>query len=214
MTVEPTKEASGQPDENASGDSREETPDNNTEHEGDEEKPPKKPSRGVSYESHQKLLAEKKKLQAKLAEIEAERVAKERQTLEEQGRYKELAELAKKEAEDAKKQLAVVNEQRTQAKKLSAVLKSVGGTIHQKFFDLIPIDDVLVNPDSGEIDELSVAKVVEGLRKSYPEIIAKGTPGMPQHAPKGGGGATISYEEWRKLPPKEMDKWKIEQIIG
>ena len=176
----------------------------------------------VAYSSYQKLLAEKKALadryreqQETLSKIEAERKEAEKKKLEEQGNYKKLLEQERQEREKLANKLKQTEERETGRRKLASVIKSVGGEIDPKFYDLIDYDEVIVDPETGEVDKLSVTNVVEKIRATYPEIIrAKGGPGMSQAAPKGANGAaTISYDEWRKLPVKEMDKWKSNQII-
>lgn len=221
MVVDPTKEASGQPSDDASGETEgNEAEGNNTDQndddgqddQGESQDGKKRKTGKVSIESHRKLLAEKKALQAKLQKIESERQAKEREELEKQGEFKKLLELERQRAQKLETKLSAQEEQDRSRRKLAAVLKNVGGTIHQKYYDLIPYDSVVIDPDTGEVDSLSVTKVVESLRSSYPEIISKGSAKMPQHAPRG-GAKTISHAEWSKLPSKEMDKWDRSQII-
>jgi Skp family chaperone for outer membrane proteins len=222
MVADPTKAASGQPSVNASGDADGNKADNtntNADDDGtdqddqdDGQDDHKRKDGKVSLASHRKLLAEKKALQAKLAKIEADRHEAERTELERQGEFKKLLELERQRAQELEQKLTAREQEDQSRRKLAAVLKNVGGVIHSKYYDLIPYDSVVIDPDTGDVDSLSVTKVVESLRASYPEIISKGSAKMPQHAPKG-GAKTISYAEWSKLPSKEMDKWDKSQIV-
>ena len=170
----------------------------------------------VSYESHLKLLDEKKKLKAENDAFKAEKAKREQEELERKGEYQKMLENERKAREDAENQLKTVKEQETARRKLGAVLKGVNGSIDSKFYGLIDIDEVQVDPDTGEIDQLSVTKAVERLKKAYPEIIkTAGGPKLPGEQP--GSKSThpdkISRAKWKDLPSSEMRKWKPEQIV-
>jgi hypothetical protein len=79
-----SKETSGQPDQKASGENQE-------------------GANLVSYDTHRKLLGEKKALQAKLAEFEMREKEKEQELLAEQGKWKELAEEKGKKLSESEK---------------------------------------------------------------------------------------------------------------
>jgi hypothetical protein len=166
----------------------------------------------VPYESHRKLLEEKKLIQKKLKEFEDEKKAAEEKALIAKGNLQEALDLAKKEAEEFKNKLTVYEQQRLEAKKISAVAKGLGG-VDDKWLGVISqhIDDVSLDAE-GNIDTSSVAKVTETLKKSWPEMLRKPTAGMPNGTPTG-GATTISREDWVKLPAKEMSKWKPNQVI-
>ena len=165
----------------------------------------------VSYETHRRLLGEKKraadearKLREQLDAYEAEKRQRAEQELVEQNKYKELLELRDKELKEAKSKIERSEEQVRHAKKLDAVLSGLDGTVDQKYWKLIPIGKVALNPDTGEPDEMSVAQVVEAFKSEYPETIKRaGGPSVSSNAPQP-ASAKISYEEWVKLPAKEM----------
>ena len=172
----------------------------------------------VAYETHRKLLSEKKRLQeqfetmkSQLSKIEIERQEAERKKLEEQGEYKKLLDLERSRAAKLDEELKTHTEHMRAAKKLDAVLKSVNGNIPNKYWGLIDTASVAIDPDTGEIDAMSVQKAVENLRKDFPEIIyAKtGSTGTPNTAPRTDTAATLSYDQWLKLSSaKEMrEKW-------
>lgn len=168
----------------------------------------------VSYDTHRKLLDEKKKLQAKLESIEAERKAAEEAELARKGEIQKLLDLERKKAADLEIKVKAQEEERLQAKKLSAVLKGFNAPVEQKWFSIIAgqLDEVVLN-ETGEIEQMSVAQVVDGLKKEWPEMLRKPAAGMPTAAPQGNGATTITRAEWLKLDYKEMKKWKPEQII-
>jgi len=168
----------------------------------------------VAYETHQKLLGEKKKLQERLDAIEAERRQKEEEELTKKGELQKILELREKEAKELREKLQAKEEREQQARKLSAVLKGLGGSVDEKWFSVIgqEIDQVLVN-DQGEIEQMSVTSVVENLKKLWPEMTRRPMPGMPNENPAPGSLGKIARSEWLKLSSKEMTKWKPDQIV-
>lgn len=175
----------------------------------------------VSFETHRKLLSEKKKLQEqqrealeKLKQYEAERKAREKKELEARGEFQKIAQNAEERAKELEAQLNEVLENQRGQRKLAAVLKALPGDVANKYWDLIPFSDVVINPDTDQVDEMSVTKAVDKFIATYPEVIQKpGQQGFSMQAPKGiGSSGRIAREEWLKLSPKEMKKWKPEQI--
>ncbi len=181
------------------------------------------PKQTVSYDTHRKLLDEKKRLQTERDALTAEKADRERKDAEAKGDYQKLldqerAALAdeRKKREGTEAKLASYEEQEKGRRKLAAILTNVGATVDSKYYGLLPIDDVLVDPTTGEIDQNSVTRAVEKTKKQFPEILkGVGGPGMPKNQPGANGGTpgTIRYSDWKNLPSVEMDKWKREQIV-
>lgn len=173
------------------------------------------PKETVSYDTHRKLLDEKKKIQAKLEQIETERKTKEEAELAQKGELQKLLDLRTKEAGELREKLQREEARKLQAKKLSAIVKGLGSPVEEKWYGVLSnhIDDVVYNPDSDEIEQMSVTTVVENLKKTWPEMLKRPAAGMPNSAPRGNDAATIARDEWLKLPSKEMAKWGPGQII-
>lgn len=173
------------------------------------------PEKSVSYETHRRLLDEKKKLQARADELEAKAKERELADITAKGDTQKLLDLARKEAAENKAALSALQEREVQAKKLSAIVRGMGASVDEKWYGVISqhIDDVVLNADTHEIEAMSVTSVVENLKKNWPEMLKKPVAGMPNGAPQGNGATTISYGEWKKLPLKEMKKWRQGQII-
>lgn len=169
----------------------------------------------IAYETHRKLLDEKKKLQAKLADIEASQKKREEEDLAKKGEVEKILKIREQELNDTRAKLSAFEERQLQAKKLSAVVRGLGAQIDDKWYSVIGshLDEVVINPESGDVEQMSVTSVVEGLKKSWPEMLKVQRPGMPHDAPQGNGVTTIGYDAWKKLPLKEMKKWKHNQII-
>jgi len=170
----------------------------------------------VSYDTHRRLLAEKKRMQQerdKLAQELAEKrkaeEAAERERLEKQGEYKKLLENERKAREELESKLNQHTQTQRQAKKLGAVLDALGGAVPKKFWGLIDTETVAIDPDTGDIDAMSVQKTVEAIRAEYPEIIRKGGNGssLPADAPAGNGSAgTLTPETWKNLSLADQKK--------
>lgn len=168
----------------------------------------------VNYETHRRLLDEKKKVQRERDELLAEKEARSRKELEEKGEVQKLLELERKKAEEASAKLRDYEEKFTEAKKLSSLLKALDNGVDEKFFGFLPIEKIKVDEESGEINLSSVAEVAEMFKKTYPELLkSKQSPQLPLHAPQSNGLATISESEWKKLKSADMKKWKHSQII-
>lgn len=174
---------------------------------------PKDNSKSVSYESHRKLLDEKKKLAEQLKSIQDTQKAEQEAKLIEDGKLKEALELKEKELkEQIDKNLAFENRHK-QAKKLSAIMKGMGTQIDDKWLSVIQdkIDNVSFLED-GSVDKKTVESTVNDLKKQWPEMIETSTPKMPNGKPSG-TPSTITRSEWLKLSSSEMMKWKPDQII-
>jgi hypothetical protein len=170
-------------------------------------------SKSVSYESHRRLLDEKKKLDARLKEIEDEKKAAQEAKLLEEGKLKEALELREKELQEERSKRMGYEEQHKNAKKLNAIVKGLGSNVDDKWYPVIgdSLDYVEID-DQGTVNMKSVNEVVEKLKKQWPEMLKKEQPGMPNGTPQGGANK-ITRSEWLKLPSKEMKKWKPDQII-
>jgi len=177
----------------------------------------------VSYETHRRLLNEKKILAEKakkqeedLAAYRAKEAEIEKKKLEDQGEYQKILKNKEEEVLTLKQKLELRDKEDTDRKKLSACLKSVGVNLHSKFYSLIDFEEVAVNPETGEIDESSVKKVVDQFKTNFPEVVqaSKGTgPKTDNTAPHSSANSgKIARSEWLKLPAKEMKKYRMDQI--
>ena len=169
----------------------------------------------VSYDTHKKLLDEKKKIQSQLKEILDNEKKRKDDLLLEEGRLKEALELRDKELLEERSKRLVFENREKEARKLSAVIKGLGTSdIEDKWYNVISqhIDNIQID-DDGILDQKSILDVVDVLKKTWPEMIKRMPPGVPNGHP-GGGPSTINYDDWMKLSSKEMMKWKPDQILS
>jgi hypothetical protein len=177
--------------------------------EANQPEPEQKPFQqdAVSYETHRRLLGEKKKLKERLDALEAAQKKQAEADLEEQQKWKELADLKAKEAQAALEKYNSLESELAEGRKLSAVLKALPGNVDEKYWNLIDTSKVVFNPESGEIEAASVQEVAKNVQESYPEILRQAqAPGQPSEAPQPANTAGLLYKEWLKLPKAERDK--------
>jgi len=193
-----------------------------TESPADEPKATESEDKTVSYESHRKLLSEKKALAAKYAEnevklatYEQEKNEAEEKRLKDNEEWKTFAEKKDAEAKEATAKLAARESQISEAQKLDAFLNVLDGNVDRKYWTFIDTESIVKNPDTGEIDDMSVAKAVENFKANYSEIIhyPGQKTGLPNESPKP-KGQSITLEEWKKLPANEMRARYNEMMEG
>lgn len=149
----------------------------------------------VAYETHRKLLGEKKSLQErnleleqKLNEFQQSVEAKQQKELEEQQRFQELYEQAKSENQRLSETLTQRDQQMQDALKIDAFNTSLGDrTIDRKYFGFIDTKNILIDPTTGNVDELSAQKEVERVLAEFPEIVRSKSAAkpLPTQAPQG-----------------------------
>lgn len=163
----------------------------------------------VDYKSYLKVLNEKKKrdeeltsVRTRLAELESANKQAEETRLKEQEKFKELAEMKSQEVEKLQQEIQLKQQQELNARKLDSFLKALDGTVERKYWDHIDIDQIQLS-ESGDVDEMSVSNLVNTFRQTYPEVIrTKQKEHLPNQYPSGSG--SLTYEQWKQLPAKEM----------
>lgn len=147
----------------------------------------------VSYDTHKRLLGEKKKLQERLEQFESQAKQKQEEDLKSQNQYKLLYDNALKERESLSKKLEDNDQRWNNAIKLDSFMNSLNGRkIEAKYAGFINLDQILLDPESGQVDALSVQREVERICKEFPEIVKgatapKGVPNLPAQNPLGSG---------------------------
>jgi parvulin-like peptidyl-prolyl isomerase len=151
----------------------------------------------VPLEAHDRLLSEKKRLQAerdsmskRLADLEAAAKIAEEKKLEETQSYKELAERRQRELETVNAARQAEIEKMTDRLKKEAFIRAVGGLGKPAFEIHIPVDQIALN-ETGNIDEANLKIVAENFKKDFPELVKanKTFPATP--APTGGGAPDV-----------------------
>ena len=181
------------------------------------------PKNVVAYATHQKLLSEKKKLQEERDSLKAAQDKAIQDALEAEGKKDELIEYHKKKAQDAadaaqtlERQITGFRQQETDNKKLSAFLKAVPGQVDSKYWGLVDLDKVTMNPETGEIEASSVQQLVDNFQKEHPILVTNpNKPKSPNEFPAGNSGnAAKSLDDWNKLPRHEQRNTPIPDPEG
>jgi len=172
----------------------------------------------VKYETHEKLLREKKKrdeenseLKKRLEAFEKENKDKEEKELLEKENFKKLLEIREKEKKDLEEKYSGLQTSLQNGSKLRSFFDNVPGKIDEQYWDLIDVSKIAINPETGAPDEASAKAYAEEFQKKYALVIRTGSSAkMPNDAPN--SVTKLTYEEWLKLPPKEMAA-KMKDII-
>ena len=185
--------------------------DQNLDTSGDEDKRP-------SYESHQRLLSEKKAVQEKARKLEdeltsfrerasaadREKEELERKRLEDKEQFKDLYTKTREELQAKESHIATLLKAQVDARKMSSFLDAVKADVPRQYWGLVDIDKIQLDGD--KVDEFSVQKYVEEFRTTYTDILKpKETRRMPNDSPPLDGSTSLSYEQWLKLPAKEQE---------
>lgn len=135
----------------------------------------------VSSDMH-RYKQEAKAMAAKLAEIEAEREARDRAALEEKEQWHTLYKKAEKKLKDIENERVTEKTKFIESHKINAVLQNLGGFKKTEYNKFIDVNNIQVG-DDGTVDEQTVTSEVERLKKEYPELIkAKPVQPLPSNA--------------------------------
>lgn len=177
----------------------------------------------VSYRSHQKVLTEKKNLserfktvETELAEMKKERAEADEDELKKQNKWQEAYENTKKELVDQTGKYQTLVEDIHKQRKIGSFLSSLKGQVDSDYHVFIDTEAILADPETGEIDEMSVTKEVERFVKKHPALVQRADKVTTSHYPKGEHSLdkTILRSEWLKLKTsKEMKEWRPEQVV-
>lgn len=196
MSNEPSNKPSGQ-DGEASGDPK------NPEPKLEDQTPDPKPEDKVAYETHRKLLGEKKKLAERLADFERKEKEREEKELREKEDWKGLVESREKERDEERQKRQNLETTLRDGLRLDAFTRKVSGRIDDQYLALVNLDKIAVDPETGRPDEVSLNEYVREFEKQYPAVIQRtGTSNLPNDAPKQPGDR-LTLAEWKKLPLKD-----------
>ena len=186
----------------------------------------------VSFKSHDKLLGQHKKTKAMLtdamsqietfnqqvADLNSEKQLKEEQKLIKAGEKDKIIELRESKIAELEASVKVANtktstlqETMAESEKLYAVLEKLPGRIkNSKYMQLIPLDEIVMDSETGKVDSQSVELVVNQFMKDMPDTVdtkrGKVLPGDAAMA------AVIGANNFKDLSLKDM-KANIKQAV-
>lgn len=158
-----------------------------------------------------------KTLEEKLREFEEKEKLQLETTLKEQNKWQEFAKIKEQERDEAFNKLKSMSERIESAHKFNALIEAIPGQVKKQYWGLIEshVADVVLNPQSGEPDPVSVKQIADKIRETYPEVIVfNDKRSIPQNAATNGQAFTL--ELWNSMSPKEkkenLDKyWQLKQ---
>jgi len=182
---------------------------------------PKQERDSVAYDTYRKVLSEAKKAKAEAEELKKWREEREQAELEQEtdltkklDYYKSQLTDREQKLKEAEAQRQAFDNERLESTKLAAVLEAVPGSVNRDYWSLFDLNQVTVNPDTGEVDKSSVESLVSGFVKKHQRLIDKPAANhMSANSPNAGvHQGSISVEDWQKLPYAEKMKRKADVI--
>jgi len=165
----------------------------------------------VKYETYKKVLSQHKRSQQEALElkqrldvIEKREREREEALLTEQGEYKKLLELERKRSEEKSKEAERSAQMLLETHKLNAFREKLPGKLkHNSYYSFVPTDSIVIDPESGIIDDNSLSSVVSDFLKHHSALVeSPSKKDLPWNAST--NSSRLSYEEWLKLPVKEQ----------
>lgn len=166
----------------------------------------------VSYDTHKRLLSEKKKLQERLEQVETEWRSKKEIELKEQNQWKTLYEQEQKERETLHSRLSEQEQRWNNAIKLDSFMQAMGSRkIDSKYANFINLDTIALDQESGQVDALSVQREVDRICREYPEIVrgAVQAKQLPADAPR---NPLQGSDSFRAMSSKEKIRLSAEML--
>lgn len=169
-------------------------------------------SESVAYETHRKLLGEKKRrdeenalLKSELEQFKAKERAREEEELRKTQNFQQLLKNREDELAKEREEKASLRSMVEKGVKRRAFLDAVNGSVEEQYWGLINLDEILLDPSTGSVDELTVQKAAREFERKFAAVLGNrgGGPRLPNEAART-PSAKLTYEEWLKLPPKEM----------
>lgn len=172
----------------------------------------------VKYTSYKKVLDEKKQLSSKhsealaeLAEYRAKEKALEEQKLIDEKKFSEAYQLKEQELLQIKSKADELEKEKLDFKKLHSFLSGLGDAkLEQKYFSLIPIDEIKID-DEGVLDQESINNTVNKFKADHQRLLITSKNDLP-HNRVGGSGKGLSLAEWRNLGSSQEMKERYKEI--
>ena len=173
----------------------------------------------VKYSTYKKTVNEIKNLKskhaeaiAKLAEYDSREKEKEQARLREDRKYDELLNQKDQELELTRQELNRKTKDIIDFTKTSAFLSAMGNAkIEQKYYNLIPIDEIKLD-ESGQIDQDSLVNVVQYFKTEHPRLIVEQRGDLPANKPGNATGAKMSVSQWRALGSSKEMREKFHEV--
>lgn len=175
-------------------------------------------SDSVAYETHRKLLGERKKdreklsqMQEELARYQALERQKEEREAEANGEWDKLKRTYQEQIQDLQGKVTNYERSMVEGRKLQSFMEKVPGTIPKReYLSFVDTDEIILDPETGEVDEMSLEKTVNSFVQEYPHLIVpKDSKKNPSYAKLGPidhkkSVKDLTIEELRSLHAKTV----------
>ena len=140
----------------------------------------------VDYQTFKRAVEREKNLKAKLRELEQVLEAEKEKKLKESEDWKAVAELNERKAKEFEGKLRREQETVNHAIKRVAFERALGGKLkHHSYINHVDLESIVLNPETREIDEMSVKEVVGGFLKEHSHLVDMKGVKMPNQAGAG-----------------------------
>lgn len=171
----------------------------------------------VAYSTYSRVLSEAKKSKDRLEQLEKQLATEKESKLKEQNEWKTLAELKAKEAAELAEKLSERDRALQDGLKYEAFSRHLGGKLkHSSYANHIDFSKIVINPETGAIEENSVKSVVAEFVKDHAALVDFGSNGkLPNAAAKSAavtGEKSVAEMSKEELEKQILEQWKLGKI--
>lgn len=148
----------------------------------------------VARDAYEKVLTEAKEAKKRLQAFEADAKKREEAELEKNQEFKKLADSYKKEADEWKGKFDGLNTNILESRKISAIQSKLGGKLSSEYWGLLDLEQVAHDPETGKVDEASVARYAKEFEKKHSRLIDKPSNARLPNEAAGGASKDLGYE--------------------
>lgn len=151
----------------------------------------------VAYSTYKRVLSEAKKFKELAENLSKQTEAEREQKLKDQNEWKAIAELNKQKLEVAQRELDEKNKAIEEGLKFSEFQRQLGGKLkHSSYVNHIDFNKIIINPETGMIEESSVKSVVNDFLKDHSSLVDFGQKArLPNAAASVGSVGSKSLEQ-------------------
>lgn len=167
----------------------------------------------VSFNSHQKLLNEKRSVSERLKAAEAKLSAAEKEqsdakeaSLRQKEDWKTLAETKEKDLLDAQTEVKLLRGQISDGTKINAFLEKMReshGEVGQQYWGLVDLDKLEIDPETSLPTESSMTDVVNNYVQKFAQTIIRKDSAKITDNQGGQSNVGLTHKQWLALPLKE-----------
>ncbi len=165
----------------------------------------KKAYQEVSSDMH-KYKSELAETRARLAEMESIQEAKEKEALEQQGKWEELYKKSQEKFQTLQAEREQEKSQFVDYHKKNSVLSKLGGFKRDEYNKFIDVKSIQMNED-GSINEDTLTAEIDRIRQEYPELLkAQPSVKLPKDAPSYSEVGKKSFDQMSEKERTELKR--------